>query len=167
MLVTGIVESTDAAANALPGGEERGFGVCTTGDGCSAFGGTGSTCQHCGHGFSLHSNFAATIAPTEPTTEPTNASVGSAANGFGACTLCDCPAFKGTGSRCQTRHCHHKFSVHGDVTDPEPTNAPVATGFGVCNCGCPTFVGNGSTCQNCGHGFSQHSMFAAATEVTK
>jgi hypothetical protein len=119
------------------------------------------------HGFSLDSNFAATIAPTEPTTEPTNASVGSAANGFGACTLCDCPAFKGTGSRCQTRHCHHKFSVHGDVTDPEPTNAPVATGFGVCNCGCPTFVGNGSTCQNCGHGFSQHSMFAAATEVTK
>jgi hypothetical protein len=105
--------------------------------------------------------------PPLRTTEPTNASVGSAANGFGACTLCDCPAFKGTGSRCQTRHCHHKFSVHGDVTDLEPTNAPVATGFGVCNCGCPAFVGNGSTCQNCGHGFSQHSMFAAATEVTK
>ncbi|KAJ7882933.1 hypothetical protein B0H13DRAFT_1890635 [Mycena leptocephala] len=114
MQATGAVESTNAAANALPGGEARGFGACTLKDGCPAFVGTGSTFQRCGHGFGLHSDFAAASAPTEATTEPTNALVDSAAtgpgqkHGFGACTMFDgCPAFVGTGSTCQ--RCGHGF----------------------------------------------------------
>jgi hypothetical protein len=190
MQATGAVESTDAAANALTGGEKRGFGPCTLNDGCPAFVGTGSTCQRCGHGFGLHStDVAAANAPTEATTEATNAPVDSAATGpgqkpgVGYCTLNDgCSAFVGTGSTCQ--RCGHGFGLHSDFaaasapteTTTDATNAAANAlpggeerGFGPCtlNDGCSAFVGTGSTCQRCGHGFGLHYNVAAATDVTE